>query len=355
MASYNIIGLMSGTSLDGLDIAYCKYQKGSNSSWQFKWITTAFYPYPPELQHRIKNAFSGSAWELIELDKQLARIWSTMINDFISKNSISKEDINAIASHGQTIFHRPDLGITTQIGCGQTTATLTGIHVVCDFRSKDVIHGGQGAPLVPLGEKLLFSNQYDAFLNIGGFSNITIIKDSVIAFDVCPGNLPLNIIAGRLGKSYDHDGTLAQKGTLIPELLEELNSLSFYQQSPPKSLGSEWLEAHFLPLMDPKYSSHDLLRTVCEHIATQIATVCNQHEVKDLFLSGGGALNAFLVNRLRANFNGRVNVPELQMITFKEALIFGLLGALRLEGLSNCLKDITGADISVSGGTIYSP
>jgi anhydro-N-acetylmuramic acid kinase len=354
MASYNIIGLMSGTSLDGLDIAYCNYLKSKDGNWKYSCLATSFYPYEPMLQTRMAAASKGSAWDLIQLDKDLAIIWSDMIMDFMSNNAIAGTAVTAISSHGQTVFHRPELGITTQIGCGQSLSTLTGIQVVCDFRTKDVAHGGQGAPLVPIGDKYLFQDKFDAMINIGGFSNITILKGEITAYDICPGNLPLNYLASHIDKAYDKGGENARNGKLVPKLLEEMNQLPFYDQSPPKSLGTEWLETEFYPLIQHG-EPMDLLHTVVEHIAQQIAKVCNECSVKHILITGGGALNTYLIERITSMVDGNVLIPNDNVIAFKEAIIFGFLAALRLESMPNCLEEVTGADTSVCGGTIYSP
>ena len=354
MSSYNIIGLMSGTSTDGLDIAYCSYTYKDGSNWEFKVLFTDSIPYPPDLRDRIHFIKDSYAWELCQLDHDLSVIWSDMVNHFIIENRIKKEEIDAVASHGQTIFHRPEINITTQIGNGQVLSTRTGIPVICDFRNKDVQHGGQGAPLVPIGDKLLFSKNAEAFLNIGGFSNISIINNQIEAFDIGPGNLPLNYLANKRGENYDPDGQIAASGQFIPSLFAKLNEIRFYHEKGPKSLGIEWLENQFYPLLN-KHNVEDELNTVTEHIAFQIAEVLKKKQIHSVYLTGGGTFNHYLIERIKNLCNSEVIVPEEVNITFKEAIIFGFLGALFLEDKSTCLSSVTGADKDVCGGVYYSP
>ncbi len=354
MSSYNIIGLMSGTSTDGLDIAYCNYTLSEEINWTYRVLATKFIPYTNEIKDRIHSASQSSAWELCLLHHELAKLWSAMINAFIAENDIQKSDVHAIASHGQTIFHRPELQITTQIGDGQVLATQTLLPVICDFRNKDVQHGGQGAPLVPIGDQLLFGSKSDAFINIGGFTNISIVGETVEAFDICPGNLPLNFLASKTGVPYDSHGKIAASGKLIPALLDKLNNIDFYHSTGPKSLGTEWLVEKIYPLLG-EGEIKDELNTVVEHLAQQISKTIQEKSINQVYLTGGGTFNDYLVHRIKQLSTAEIIVPEKITIEFKEAIIFGFLAALYLENKNNCLSSVTGARADVRGGVHYSP
>ena len=355
MSSYSILGLMSGTSLDGLDISYCNFSQHQKEKWEFTVNQVKTVPYPKRLLELLNISTSLSTLELLKLNKSLGVFYADCILEFINENKIIKNEIDAIASHGHTVFHQPSLGFTQQIGCGQTLSYLTGIKVINDFRQKDVCAGGQGAPLVPIGDLLLFSNMANAFLNIGGFSNICILNKPTIAYDICPGNLPLNKIALQLGKRFDSEGKFASQGNLDYELLEQLNKLEYYNRPNPKSLGTEWLEAHFLPLIEKPQSPKDLLRTLVEHIAIQITNELHRNNVSTVMITGGGAKNQFLLDRISSLFNGEIKVPSTKLVDFKEAIIFGFLGALYLAKQINCLSSVTGAKNDVIGGVLHLP
>lgn len=352
--TYRIIGLMSGTSMDGIDLSLADYTVDSNS-WSYDLIYTHCYSYESALLKQLENARKLSAENLLELDKILGLHFANTINHFIHACSLPKDTIHAIASHGHTVHHQPDKGFTCQIGCGERIAFHTGIPVVNDLRQKDVVAGGQGAPLVPIGDLLLFSKQADSFLNIGGFCNVCIPGKKTVAFDICPGNLPLNEVSKRLGHSFDHEGQLARTGTIIPALFEQLGFLDFYQKTPPKSLGTEWLDEFFYPLLKTTYEPRDILRTLVEHEATEIVKVLKRHQCLQVMITGGGARNIFLIERIAALFKGRVLIPDESIIDFKEALIFGFLAALYFEKTPNCIPDVTGARTAVCGGVLHLP
>lgn len=356
MQTYNLIGLMSGTSLDGIDLVYSTYSEQSFQEWTFKLHHSKTYSLHEEFKSQLMNIFHLSALDLMQLNYDLGIAFAESIDQFIIEFDINKSDIHAIASHGQTVFHQPENGFTTQLGNPAVIAHKTGIPVIGDFRTKDVLHGGQGAPLVPIGDNYLFSSRADAFLNIGGFCNVSFKKNKqVLAFDICPGNLPLNFLANKLELPFDNNGCLSKNGTLNPELLHELNRIDFYAQNYPKSLGTEWLNNEFLPKLNMHISVEDILRTVVEHIAIQVSTVLNKNELKTVFITGGGALNDFLIERIQENYLGQIILPERELIDFKEAIIFGLLGALFLTGQTNCLSSVTGATKDVKGGVLYEP
>lgn len=354
MISYNIISLMSGTSLDGIDIAYVQISRNDENSWEFKLVKAETFEYTDEMKESLSKSTEISAPALFQLNKVLGQTMGDSINQFISKNKISKGEIQLIASHGHTVYHQPEKGFTVQIGCGSTIALKTGINVVNDFRTKDVILGGQGAPLVPIGDFELFKNEADAFLNIGGITNISFKEGGKIkAFDCSPGNLPLNKLAQNKGLNYDKNGEMARAGEINFFLLDLLNGLPYYQLTGPKSLGTEWLEQYFYPLVKFDRDIENNLRTIIEHEAYQIGQVLNQHEIKSVLITGGGAFNQFLVERIQHYYKGKVVLPAKEVIEFKEAIIFAFLGALYLEKSPNCLSEVTGASRDVCGGVFH--
>lgn len=356
MSSYNIIGLMSGTSLDGVDISYCRYFRSKEKKWTFELLFGKTYDYPEPIVNQLQDPFSLSAGALAQLDTELGEIYGKMICTFIEEFNIDKKEVNAIASHGQTIFHQPDKGWTTQIGCGTKIAVETGIQVINNFRSKDVYLGGQGAPLVPAGDFQLFQNEADAFLNIGGFCNVSFRdKEKIIAFDICPGNLPLNKLAHNRGLKYDKNGELARAGEINFYLLGLLNELPYYKEKYPKSLGVEWLEMEFYPLIKFDKDIENNIRTIVEHIAMQIADCLNNLNISKVLVTGGGAKNAYLVERLKQYVEKEIIIPEENIINFKEAIIFGFLGALYLEKEPNVLRSVTGAAKDSVSGTLHLP
>ena len=347
---------MSGTSLDGLDIAHVRFLFSDESRVEFELLHCKTVPYSDELVQQLTQIDQLTLSAVMMLDKALGKFYANEINGFIKENQISKNTIDAIASHGQTILHQPSNGFTLQIGCGTTLAYHTGINVVNDFRTKDVVAGGQGAPLVPIGDFDLFNDKAEAFLNIGGFTNVSFKKEGeIIAFDIAPGNLPLNKLAASKGLPYDKDGELARSGDINFFLLDLLNTLPYYAQEAPKSLGTEWLEEHFYPLIKFDKEIENNLRTLTEHIGNQVGNALNITGVKTVLVTGGGAKNAFLMERIRSYFNGSLIVPNATIIDFKEAIIFAYLGALYLHGKPNALRSVTGAQRNTSGGVLHLP
>ncbi len=345
---------MSGTSMDGLDLVLCEIDVVQDDQYEYKILNAKTFEYPKELLRLLKNSKELPATELFHLDKLLGKHYATCINQFLKDSDFDKSEVNAIASHGHTVFHQPDKGYTVQIGCGATIASATGIAVINDFRQRDVISGGQGAPLVPIGDKMLFRNRANAYLNIGGFTNISIPGNDTIAFDISPGNLPLNAITQELGYPYDDGGKIARSGELDEKILAELNKLEYYHQKAPKSLGTEWLDTVFSPILNKIEDPKNRLHTCVHHIADQIARTCQNHQVQKLFITGGGAFNEFLMEELR-NRHIEVIIPEEDVVNFKEALIFAFLGVRFLEGKFNCLASVTGASTNVRGGTLHEP
>ena len=345
-----IIGLMSGTSLDGLDIVYVEFDKRNYKN--FKIYYTETISYSKSWKDALAKAINRSDKELKDLDIEYGKLIAAKVKGFISENNI--QTIDFIASHGHTILHEPEKGITLQIGNGQIISDSTKQKVVCDFRTQDVQFGGQGAPLVPIGDAFLFS-QYDACLNLGGFANISFKENNKrIAFDICPVNIVLNFYVNKLGLEYDDKGQIASTGEINIELLEQLNVLSYYKKSYPKSLGLEWVQSTIFPLIDSKdlkYST--ILKTFCEHVAIQIAN--STKKSSNLFITGGGVFNEYLIERIKQYSNLEVIIPDDQIINYKEALIFAFLGLLRLDNQVNCLSSVTGAKKDHSSGVIFTP
>lgn len=350
---YNhVIGLMSGTSLDGLDLAYCIFrQEEPDNSWAYEVPKAVTVPYPEALRQRLAQAMSLSGYELMLLHNELGHFIGQQVKDFMANFA---GEVELVASHGHTVFHRPDLGLTTQIGNGAVIAATCGKTVVCDFRTTDIAQNGQGAPLVPIGDELLFG-QYDICLNLGGISNLSYRHKGLRkAYDISPCNIALNHLAQLCGKTYDKGGEIAQNGQVDHSLLEKLNQLDYYQKQGNKSLGREWIDSQFLPLLvQSQLSVPEQLRTVCEHIAQQIAKACNATEGKTLLVTGGGAHNSFLIELIRQQFNGQLIIPDRETIDFKEAIIFAFLGFLRLNHRPNCLASVTGAYQDSCGGAVY--
>ena len=349
-SEYFVLGLMSGSSLDGLDLALC-YFNYTAEMWDYQVIGARTYPYPDELKVRLAEAINLSAYEFVKLDVELGAVIAATVNSFLEKQPVMPD---FIASHGHTTFHQPAIGITSQIGSGAVITSHTGITTVCDFRTSDVALGGQGAPLVPVGDELLFGH-YDACLNLGGFSNISFRKDGKrIAFDISPCNMALNYLSNQLGKDYDKDGETARSGIMDQTLFDRLNALDFYLIKGAKSLGKEWFDAVFLPCLDQaKLTAADKLRTLTEHIAYQLAKSSAGNRGETMLVTGGGARNLFLIERLRELGTKKIIIPDEQTIDFKEAIIFAFLGILRMRGETNCLSAVTGARMDNCGGAVY--
>lgn len=353
MSSYSIIGLMSGTSMDGLDIAFVTFTLQKNGTWKYTVNQSETKKYDITILDKLKVGKQLSTIDILELDKELGVFFAKCVNELIETYQIDRNKIDAIASHGHTIHHQPDKGFTQQIGCGATIAFHTGIKVINDFRQKDVVAGGQGAPLVPIGDKLLFSEFADAFLNIGGFANICIPSIKTIAFDISPGNLPLNEIVNKLGFEFDDKGTISSEGSVNHVILNELNALDFYSELNSKSLGTEWLETEFTPIVNKIRSLEDRLSTITEHIALQISKVTKTYNIKRLYITGGGVFNDFLIHRIRSNSSAELIIPDKTTINYKEAIVFAFLGVRFLREEINCMSSVTGASKDTIGGVMH--
>lgn len=349
--TYNVIGLMSGTSLDGLDIAFCRFTVDKNG-WNYEIIQAETKAYSQEWKERILASETMDALAFQQLNVDYGQFLGRHVSDFIIKYGI-KADF--VSSHGHTIFHQPDKKLTVQIGAGTAIAAACKLPVVFDFRALDVALGGQGAPLVPIGDQLLF-NEFDCCLNLGGFANISYKHNNKrIAFDICPVNILMNAVCEELGKPYDEGGAMARSGMTSKYLLNELNILPYYRLPlhSPKSLGKEWVLEHIHPILDElELESNDLLNTLCEHIAFQIAKALDGKKSGKMLITGGGAYNTYLIERIKAMVAVEVVVPEAFTIEYKEALIFAFLGVLRMRNEVNCLKTVTGAREDSSGGTV---
>ncbi len=341
---------MSGTSLDGLDIALCEFE-GSGNNFSYKILKAETISYTAEQKNKLRSLPYLNVENYFKLHHQLGKFFGKEVVKFTK--DISEKPF-AVASHGHTVFHQPQKGYSTQIGCGATIAAYTNTTTVCDFRSLDVALHGQGAPLVPIGDKLLFS-QYKSCLNIGGIGNISFDKnDSRIAFDICFANMALNHFAQLSGSDYDKGGNWAKQGSLNEELFNVLNNLEFFKLKTAKSIGREYFESEFLyTIQKHKLPVNDILNTLVNHIAFQIALVLNENKLEDVFITGGGAHNTFLIEALKKYYKGNIIIPDDITINYKEALIFAFLGYLRLNEQINTLSSVTGAKNNSIGGAVY--
>ncbi|AZA51602.1 anhydro-N-acetylmuramic acid kinase [Chryseobacterium sp. G0201] len=339
------IGLMSGTSLDGLDICYATFEK--KETWSFLIIKAETIPYPKNWEDKLRNSIHLSAEELLELHSEYGFYLGKLTQNFIQKFDL--QNIDLIASHGHTVFHQPQKKFTLQIGDGRAIKLETHLPVIYDFRSQDVLMGGNGAPLVPIGDELLFS-QYDACLNLGGFSNISLkINDKRIAFDIAPVNIVLNKLVQKFNKNFDENGDLSKTGSINKELLLKLNSLDFYKQFHPKSLGIEWCNENIFSLFE-NIEIIDVLATFTEHVAQQISKVINENKLKNILFTGGGTYNTYLIEKIKEKTTAEIIIPEREIIDYKEALIFAFMGVLRLNNEINVLASATGSSFDHSSG-----
>lgn len=349
--SYNVIGLMSGTSLDGVDLAFCKFTK--DKTWQYEIVKCRTYPYSQKWQDLLANVQELPERIMRDVHLELGSYYAQLIENFINEYQLIPD---FISSHGHTALHRPEQGISLQLGSGDVMARELKLAVVNDFRKKDVALGGQGAPLVPIGDHLLFA-EYDLCLNLGGFSNVSYLEDGQRkAFDICPVNMPLNEAARITGHDHDDGGKMARSGDVHERLLSQLNRLEYYYKEGPKSLGREWYINEFKKRTDKKrLSPIDLLATLVEHMAMQIAKVIDSLPIKTVLVTGGGAYNTFLIERINYHCTADLTIPNNQLINYKEALIFAFLGVLRMRNEVNVLASVTGATKDHCAGIIHNP
>ncbi|WP_299437323.1 anhydro-N-acetylmuramic acid kinase [uncultured Aquimarina sp.] len=354
--TYKVIGLMSGTSLDGLDIAYCQIEI-QQGLWSFSILKTKNVEYSKELKNKLKNAVNLDAVNLLAFNNTYGSWLGLQVKNFIDQNNLT---VDFVSSHGHTVFHQPEIGLTYQIGSGQHIANSCNQKVICDFRTNDVAQGGQGAPLVPIGDQLLF-NKYGFCLNLGGISNISFdLNGKRIAYDISPANMLLNLICATIHVEYDDGGQLARTGTLNNEMLASLNRLAFYEEPYPKSLGYEWFVEKVIPIIkNTEDSVENLLHTSVLHITEQIANAIKKTDKQNssLLITGGGAKNDFLIEILQQKLQkfSKIIIPDTSIIDYKEALIFAFMGILKDRNEINCLKSVTGAKIDTASGVIYYP
>jgi len=341
---------MSGTSVDGLDMACCTFSS-EKGKWSYHLNKSTSFTYDKNWQDRLMNAMHLNKEELNDLDLEYGRLIAAKVREFSDGLSCKPE---LIASHGHTIFHEPAKGITFQAGSGDLIASITGITTVSDFRKGDVELGGQGAPMVPVGDQLLF-NEYSYCLNLGGFCNISYNKNGTrYAFDISPCNIILNYLSRIVGRDFDEEGRLARSGCTNTELLKELNALDYYISTGPKSLGKEWFDEVFLRVINSYSLAHkDMMRTVYDHIVVQIAGSIDEGFCDSVLLTGGGTHNTFLVNQIKTRIRCKLVIPEIQLIDFKEAIVFGFLGLLKYLGQVNCYASVTGASRDSVCGEIH--
>lgn len=346
----NCIGVMSGTSLDGVDIVSCTF-KLTGGVWSYVSNAGEVYPYPTEMLERLKHSHELSGRDLAQLDVDYGRFLGGLVKDFVAENNCKPA---FVASHGYTVFHEPQKGLTLQIGSGAQIAAASGIDTICDFRTVDVALGGNGAPLVPIGDKLLFGS-YDYCLNLGGFANVSYdnVDGQRVAFDICPLNIVANTLTRRIGLEYDKNGELGRKGLVDKELLQKLNAIPYYKQQPPKSLGREFVDAEILPLFGQRTDIENLLATYYHHAAHQISQAMSAEGKSTVLVTGGGAYNEYFIECLQNSTKCSVVIPDSAVVECKEAIVFAFLGVLRYLGMPNCLKSVTGASCDNIGGAIY--
>lgn len=348
---YKVLGVMSGTSLDGIDLAYVKIRE--DSGYTAAILTAETIAYDAHWKKSLQTAHAVLQSSLDDLNQKYTDLLAGVILDFMRRHQL-EEKVDIICSHGHTILHQPAQGVTLQIGNLPKLARLVNKKLVCDFRVQDVALGGQGAPLVPIGDQLLF-NDYAFCLNLGGFANVSTHKnDNRLAYDICAVNTVLNRYAEKLGSMYDEGGAFAKAGKVNPSLLQKLNALPFYKKKAPKSLGIEWVHAQVLPLIELfELSPRDVLASFTEHVAIQLATEFT--DGSKVLVTGGGAFNTYLMQRLQEKSKAHFVIPEKKLVEYKEALIFALLGVLKLEEKVNTLASVTGAKRDHSAGEIYLP
>lgn len=350
--TYCCVGLMSGTSLDGLDMALCLLHLHSSDKWTYEFLKTKTQPYTDKWRTRLQQAPVLDGFNLQILHREYGSWIAQHIVEFLSGEGYQPD---FIASHGHTVFHQPEKKLNLQVGDGAVIAAKTGITTISDFRSLDICLNGQGAPLVPIGDMLLFKD-YVACVNLGGFSNVSSQVDGERkAWDISPLNFVINRLMNKLGLEMDRDGDFGRQGKIIDKLITELNNLNYYSLKAPKSLGQEWVENEFIPLLRlyNTCSLEDVVRTCYEHFANVMANDLNQLAIGRILFTGGGVYNKFFMELIRQKVKGEVIIPDKQLIEYKEALVFALLGALRIGNKINCLASVTGADKNSSSGSIY--
>ncbi len=361
MPTHHIIGLMSGSSLDGLDIAHCQFTfDGRPQKGQIRWqiLDAETIAYPPEWQARLRKTTTMSPVELLETDADLGRWMGNQVRTFVAQRKLK---IDLVASHGHTVFHFPEKGFSLQIGQGNHLAEKCGLPVIFDFRTADIAAGGQGAPLAPVVDEWLLTD-YDFFLNLGGIANIAChTRDGFVGYDIIGTNQILDALAGKLNLAYDSGGQLARKGSLNPTLYNQLQKLDFLQQEPPKSLDNQWVRDNMTgPTLAFDDTIPNKMATIVELAAFEIAKEINRlipyakHPNHQLLITGGGAHNTYLIERIKhfAPSNLEIIIPTPQLINYKESLLIALLALLRQYGSPNSSPLVTGAGRNTVGGVL---
>ena len=360
---YRVIGTMSGSSLDGLDLVYAEFEE-AGGKWTYSIPAAECIPYASSLIEKLRNATRLSAQDYLLLHGEYGHFLGRSIADFIGRHQLDHK-VQLIASHGHTSFHLPNSGMTAQLGDGSAIAAETGLPVVSDLRAMDVALGGQGAPIVPMGEKMLFGD-HGFLLNIGGIANLTIAAgDRYMAYDVCVANQVLNYLAGKRGKSYDENGAMAASGTSDEALLTQLTSLDFYKQHPPKSIDNQYGIKNILPLIESSGATvenalNSYVTHICGQIAAEAASAKQYYgsllKSRSMLVTGGGAFNRFLIDMLSGMLQKvgiDLLVPDAMTVKYKEALIMGFLGILRWREEATTLSEVTGAKINGIGGAVW--
>ena len=353
---------MTGTSLDGVDVAFIHYHE-ENGQWKYSVVKAETIPYPPNWKTRIENLVLQNAVTYLKTDAHFGYYLGNLAKAWMEENNFYHE-IDFIASHGQTIFHQPENHMTSQIGHGAAVCSASNQPVICDFRTQDVANGGQGAPIVPIGDKILYAD-FEFCLNLGGIANISakISHEKIVAFDICGCNSLLNFLAHGLRMEFDRDGEIAARGFINEALLEELNSNWYFKKEYPKSIGGGFISKVMIPVLRNHHLSYeDKMRTACEHIAQRISAdikMIAEREMIELssgmqmLITGGGAFNKFLVETISHHAPVSVVIPDPVTVKFKEAIVIGLIACLRLRNEVNVLSSVTGALQDTCSGTIH--
>lgn len=353
---------MSGSSLDGLDIAFCEFQFAEDTLVNWQILQAETLPYSENWQKRLRDLPQADGRALSLAHAHFGHLVGGLVNYFLQKYALQPD---LIASHGHTVFHFPKEQMTLQIGDGSAIAAVTGYPVVCDFRAMDVALGGQGAPMAPIADRYLFLD-YDFMLNLGGIANITAnVTGQYLAFDIGGANQVLNKLVAPLGLAYDAGGKLAASGSLNATLLQEADALPYHHESYPKSLGNDWVQEQLIPIYTQfDAPTEDKLHTACVQIARQTAKdiaqiIQKEHFVKNsyrLLATGGGVFNDFQITCLQEACKPlgiEIIVPDASIIGFKEAAMIALAGVLRMQSKPNFIASVTGASQDAMGGAVY--
>lgn len=347
---------MSGTSMDGLDLAHCDLWE-EDGKWGYRINKATTIKYDDKWRIRLSKLRNQNTLVFYKTDRYYGEYIGQCINDFIKENNL---EVDLISSHGHTIYHQPEENISIQIGNSQSITAITGIPTVTNFRYQDVVLNGEGAPISGIGDELMF-REYDFCLNLGGFANVSTSKDGKrIAYDICPANILLNRLAREFGKDYDEGGAIAETGHIDYDLLADLNAINYYHQPPPKSLGREWINKNlWFRVRESEASKEDKMKTLVDHMGEQIGNniedLCKDDggsSVKRVLVTGGGAFNHTLIEHIRTHTDAEIVVPEDMIVMYKEALIFALMGVLRVQNKVNILSSMTGADHDSVGGEL---